>query len=127
MQKKIIRIITFSTYLAHTQPLFHNLSILPLDKLILDRIGILMFKYSNGLLPVIINNLYVKNKDIHSHNTRSKNRLRAPTGSMYFTNTSAHLWNVLVTKIDVQVPLSKFKLILKCFLLNNTVNLRYSK
>jgi len=36
MQKKIVRIITFSTYLAHTQPLFHSLSILPLDKLILD-------------------------------------------------------------------------------------------
>ena len=72
--------------------------ILPVDKLILDRIGILMFKYNNGLLPDIINRLYVRNKDIDSHNTRSKNRLQAPTGSMYFTNTSTNLCNVLVTK-----------------------------
>ena len=79
-----MRIITFSHYLAHTQPLFIDLFLLPLDKLILNRIGIIMYKICNGLLPEVINVLYVSNKDIHSYNTRSSNLLRVPKGSMNF-------------------------------------------
>ena len=66
-----MRIITFSHYLAHTQPLFIDLFLLPLDKLILNRIGIIMYKICNGLLPEVINVMYVSNKDIHSYNTRT--------------------------------------------------------
>ena len=39
VQNKIVRIITFSHYLAHTQPLFIDLFLLPFDKLILNRIA----------------------------------------------------------------------------------------
>ena len=42
-QKKVVRMITFSHYLAHTHPLFLNLSILPLHKLFLNQIGIVMY------------------------------------------------------------------------------------
>ena len=35
---------TYSPYLAHTGPLFKGLKILPVNKLFIDRIGILMFK-----------------------------------------------------------------------------------
>ena len=73
-QKMVVRIITFSHYLAHTQTLFQTLSILPVDKLILNQIDIVMYKY--GLLPNVMNRLYMKNKDIHSHNTRNNNLLR---------------------------------------------------
>ena len=59
-QKKIVRLITFSSYLAHTQPIFTDLLILPLDKLIFHRIGIMMFKYSKGVLPGVMDNLYLK-------------------------------------------------------------------
>ena len=76
--KKVVRIITFSHYFAHTLPLFQSLSILPVDMLFLNQIGIVMYKYCNGLLPNVMNILYVKNKDIHSHNTRSNNLLIDP-------------------------------------------------
>ena len=39
----MVRIITFSHHLAHTQPLFLSVSILPLDKLFLNQI--VMYKY----------------------------------------------------------------------------------
>ena len=126
-QKKIVRIITFSNYLAHTQPIFIDLSILPLDKLILHRIGIIMYKIFNGMLPVIMNELYIKNRDIHSYNTRSSNLLRVPRGTMNFANISARLWNVLVLNIDVNVSITIFKRNLKTYLLHNSVVLKYSK
>ena len=82
------QIITVSHYLAHTQPLFIDLFLLPLDILILNHIGIILYKICNGLLPEVINVLYVRNKDINSYNTRSSNILRVPTGSMNFVNIS---------------------------------------
>ena len=127
VQKKIVRIITFSHYLAHTQPIFVDLSILPLDKLILNRIGIIMYKMSNGLLPEAMNVLYIKNSEIHSYNTRSSNLLRIPRGTANFANISARLWNVLVLSIDVNVSLTIFKRNLKTYLLHNNVILTYTR
>ena len=120
---KNVIIITFSHYLAHTQPLFIDLSLLPLDKLILNRFGIIMYKICNGLLPEVINVLYVRNKDIHSYS----NLLRVPKGSMSFVNISTRLWNVLLLNIDVNVSITTFKHNLKTYLLHNTVELKYPR
>ena len=51
---------TFSPYLAHTETLFINIEILPLDKLILNRIAIMMYKYTNDMLPSVMHELYKK-------------------------------------------------------------------
>ena len=71
-QKKIIRIITFSHYVSHTQPLFQDLSILPLEKLVLYRIALIMYTISNGLIHKAMSDLYITNKDIYSYDTRYK-------------------------------------------------------
>ena len=41
IQKKIVRIITFSPYLCHTDPIFKDLNLLPISKLVTQRIGLL--------------------------------------------------------------------------------------
>ena len=46
LQKKCLRIITFSSYLEHTEPLFQNLEIFNFQKLVINRIAMLMFKNS---------------------------------------------------------------------------------
>ena len=48
VQKKIIGIITYSSYLAHTDEIFKELNILPVYKLKLQRICLQMFKYVNN-------------------------------------------------------------------------------
>ena len=123
----MIRVITFSPYIAHTDPIFKHLNILPLNKLFFGRIGIMMYKYSKGLLPEVIGEMYRQNNAIHSHRTRSRDLLRVPQGTIHFVNVSARLWNVLVLKMDVHIALSKFKYNLKVFLLHNEVELKYSK
>ena len=115
-QKKVVRIMTFSHYLAHTPPLFLSLSILPLDKLFLNQIGIVMYKYCNGLLPDVMNRLYVKNNVIHSYYTRGNNLLRIQRGTVHFTNISARVWNVLDTHINEYVPYHAFNHKLKIFI-----------
>ena len=71
-QKKSIRIITFFHYVSHTQPLFQDLPILPLEKLVLYRIALIMYKMSNSLIPKTMGDLYITNKDIHSYDTQYK-------------------------------------------------------
>ena len=71
-KKKFVRTITFSDRLAHTEPLFLNLDILPIDKLIQNRIGLFMYKMFHGLHPIGISVMYSQNCDVHSHDTRKK-------------------------------------------------------
>ena len=85
LQKKIIRIMTFSSFLAHTDPIFEDLAILPLDKIFIDRIAITMFNVEYELLPKSVIQMFSKNRDIHSHDTRDRNLLRAAPGTKNFT------------------------------------------
>ena len=121
LQKKIVRIMTFAPYLAHTEPIFNSLELLPVEKIFINRVSIVMFKFSCNMLPDPIAKLYSKNKDYHSHNTRNKNHLKVPTGTKNFTSNSARIWNTISTKIDVNVTFVQFKANLKLYLLNNVL------
>ena len=54
IKKKIVCIITYCPYLAHTDELFKELNILPIHKLMLQRVTLQMFKYSINILPDVI-------------------------------------------------------------------------
>ena len=110
-----------------TITIFMSLEILPLEKIFYHRCGLMMYKYHNNLLPCSISQLYAKNDSIHDHNTRCSNLLRVPIGSKSFTSVSARIWNVLNNIIVFDVPISKFKSLLKQYLLYNFLTLTYSK
>ena len=115
---------TFAPYLAHTEPIFNSLELLPVEKIFINRVSIVMFKFSCNMLPDPIAKLYSKNKDYHSHNTRNKNHLKVSTGTTNFTSNSARIWNTISTKIDVNVTFVQFKANLKLYL-RHTLMLDY--
>ena len=127
LQKKIIRIINFSHYLAHTNPLFLSMEVLPLRKIFFYKVGLIMYNYSLNLLPECIAHLYLRNDSIHEHNTRGCHELRVLPGAKSFSNISARIWNVLSNKINCDVSMSILKCNLKLFLLHNELVLNYSK
>ena len=118
---------TFSSYYAHTAPIFRDLEILTIDQLIVHRIGTVMYKFNYGLLPDVLNTMYRKNYEIHSYNTRSKNMFRISSGTQTFSNISARIWNSLMVNLDIDVSLIKFKESLKQYLLNNVLIIKYTK
>ena len=76
---------------SQVQQRLKKLEILPLNKLVYNRIGIMMYKYFNNLLPPAINDLYVSNNDVHTYSTRQKHFL-------YINKSNIHvyankLWN----------------------------------
>ena len=80
IQKKIVRVITFSDRLAHTAPQFKQLNILPVDKLIFNRIGLFMCKIHHNMHPWVIVDMYVQNHNIYDYNTRQKFQLHVSKG-----------------------------------------------
>ena len=132
IQKKVIRMIAFANYNTPSIDIFKNLIILPLYKLVVDRIGIMMLKYANNLLPPALHYLYTSNSDVHNYTTRQRhllhvNKSNINTYSNSFGNTSARIWNVVQSKIKVNISLSKFKISLKLYLQEHSLQLKYTK
>ena len=76
-----------------------------LYRLINKRIGIMMYKYANCILPSpVMNRLYTVNRDVHEHNTRPNHVLHTNKGSTNqfnkcFSNISEKVWNALQNKL----------------------------
>ena len=51
LQKKAIRIITFSDFRAHTSPIFKQLSLLKLCDVVELQTALFMYQYNKGILP----------------------------------------------------------------------------
>ena len=122
LQKKIIRVITFSQYLAHTNDLFVQLQILPFKKLVIHRIGLQMFKNHLGYIPKAVKSLFTTNSDIHKYNTRNRDKMRSAYGKhefMYsnFRFVGIHIWNYILDHLDINVTLPKFKKTFKTHIL----------
>ncbi len=63
--RNIVRIISNSSYLCHTKPLFDKFNMLNINKLHNKELSVFMYKYHNGLLPISFNNLFTNMKNIH--------------------------------------------------------------
>ena len=59
LQKRIVRIISYSSYKAHTDPIFTKLHILKFHQIYKYSIIMFMFKYYKNELPSIFNNMFV--------------------------------------------------------------------
>ena len=80
----------------------------------------------NGLHPPTINNMYIKNSDIHNHNTRHKNYLHVSMAhsvlyAKSFYCSSILIWNEIMNKIEVSISFPQFKIVLKQYLLVNNL------
>lgn len=69
LQKRVIRLISFETRLAHTAPLFKKISLMNLENVYILNIMLFMFKFKNGDLPAISGDMFSLNSDIHGHFT----------------------------------------------------------
>ena len=70
LQKRALRIITFSAFDHPSSPLFKSLGITKFFDLVTYHIAVLMYKYHNSLLPSAFNCFFMKISHVHSYNTR---------------------------------------------------------
>ena len=129
IQKKSIRTITFSHYLAHTEPLFERLDILDMKKLVMQRISLIMFKNYLNILPTPLSELFIVNNTRYAHFTRQHNDLHVDIGlkeGVYklFSFHGIHIWNHISKKISIDVSYACFKNLSKNYIKNNNIPYR---
>ncbi len=119
LQKRAIRIISNSSYLCHTKPLFEKYNVLDIFDLYSKEVCLFMHKYHNGLLPRAFDNLFTNMKDVHDYNTRNKNNYRSEIHKMEnVISIGPKMWNYLPKEIRSLKHVSAFKSKLVAFLKN---------
>ena len=69
LQKRAIRAITKSDFLAHTDPIFSELQILKLEDLYIHKLASLMWDYDHELIPKSLN-VWFNKTPCHNYKTR---------------------------------------------------------
>ena len=78
LQKRIIRIITFSKYLDHTGPLFKELGFLKIGEINKYLFGKLMYRWYNSQVPLLFPDMFQYVRNIHGYGTRQADQLYIP-------------------------------------------------
>ena len=126
LQKRAIRIITKSPYLAHTSVLFRQLKILNIYDLHLYLVAIFMFLYMKNIRPESFNEFFVPQSNINRYITRNADRLYLPNYRYTFSRTTLKyrgpfIWNMLQSEFKKCQSLSSFKRKYKSFLIDNAL------
>ena len=122
LQKKAIRIITSSHYIAHTEPLFSMTKLLKLDDLYKYQLGIFMHKVSHCQLPQNMSSMFVRTDNIHSHQLRNHNayyiqQIRTNTRKSTINFSGPKFWNTIPTNLRQLASIHQFKKKFKALLL----------
>ena len=122
-QKKAIRAITFSKWDAHTSPIFKKLRILKLHEINTFQTCCFVFKSLHNLLPVKFHKLFLRNQDIHDHDTRKKQNIHVISHRINVRAQSIRIhgqkvWNALPINIRDSPTFPIFKNHCKKYILN---------
>ena len=124
LQKRSIRIITFSKFDDHSSPLFKQNSILKLIDLATFHVSLFMFKFHNKLLPAVFDNCFISASKEHNYNTRlfsqltySLPRVRTNYGKLIYNSLGIKVWNSLSSDLKL-LSIGSFKARLKSNLIS---------
>ena len=124
IQKKYCRLMTFSHFQAHSEPLFRQLSILSIYKLYQYQLGLFMYQQLRGLIPISGTFSFVTNASVHDHFTRHHAKIhikpcRTKKRQLTVVFQGPNLWNTLPPTLTECSSLPIFKKKMKTFLLAN--------
>ena len=113
MQKKLIRIITCSTYRAHTEPLFYANKILNIKDNNFYVVSVFMYNCVSSPLPDIFTDCCVPNNEFHGHDTRNANDLYVSFARLDIIKFSVRIngpnsWNALPYVVKQSSSISTF-------------------
>ena len=125
LQKKAIRLITFSDFNARSSPLFFNLEILKFTDVVFLQNALFMHDFHSNVLPPVFLDFFNSVSNIHQYNTRlaSKNAYYIPklrTNYAKFNNrfTGVKIWNSIQENFKTEKRI-KFKKLVKDSILNS--------
>ena len=126
IQKKAIRVISFSEPKSHSEPLFKSLNLLKLNDVIELQILSFVYQWSHRLLPPCFSEYFKFTSSVHSYSTRQSSNGNLYLASVNTTQyglrslkfTGPRLWNSLPTSLTTSNSLRIFCKTLKNSMLN---------
>ena len=119
----MIRLITFSNFYDHINPLLIKLKILKLHDLVFYHNEMFMYDFYDGNLPETFNNFFLAVNQKHNYNTRLASRssyslpkIRTNYGKFNIRFSGVKVWNEIDDKTSLKFP--KFKTKVKNYLLD---------
>jgi hypothetical protein len=114
LQKRAIRLITYSAYLAHTSPLFKRLRILKLYDIYRFQIYMFMFRFKHNLLPISCTHFITQNLVASHYNLRREDefivvKFRSEIRKKCISVVGPNLWNSLKDSLKKVNSISIFK------------------
>ena len=114
LQKKSVRAINKLPYNEHTNLAFKNMGILKLKDLFTYQIATFMYKTIYMSQNPDLSNELLRNQDVHSYETRQRNKLILPRITKHRSKNSilyqgVSVWNSIPVNVHENVSLSKFK------------------
>ena len=123
LQKKALRIITFSSYNEHSSPLFKDLNVVKLFDIITFQLAVFMYKFHNNLLPPVFDPYFNSVRMIRNYNTILSSKMsyaiqkvRTNYGIFNIRFQGSKVWNDISDHIKL-LPLKSFKKNLKLILI----------
>ena len=124
--KKTVRIVTFSDYRYHSEPIFKLLNLLKFSDLISLSLLKFVFRWKNKLLPACFSNYYDFLSDTHSHQTRQSSndniflthKRSDQFGKRSIKYSGALLWNLVPYEIKSSSSLSIFSKKIKQYMID---------
>ena len=125
LQKKALRIITFTSFNDHSSPLFKDLRVVKLFDIIALQLAVFMYKFHNKLLPPVFDHYFNPVRNVHSYNTRLSSKMtyaipkaRTNYGIFNIRFQGAKVWNDISDDLKL-LPLKHFKKNLKLTFFEN--------
>ena len=124
LQKRAMRIISHSSFIAHTLPIFFTQNILTFYDRYRFLIGTLMYLWHKQLLPNSLLEYFTLNCNIHSYLTRNATKFHLPKvrTSLYYKSIFYQgplIWNSIPDDICTAVSFNVFKRKLKNYFIRN--------
>ena len=119
LQKKAVRVMTFSSFDHHSSQLFKSLEIIKFSDLVTFVIATFMYKFHNQLLPSVFQSFFTRLDTVHSYHTRLSAKqsyylpkARTNYGKFNIQFQGPKIWNAIDYDIK-HLPISSFKIKLK--------------
>ena len=114
LQKKAIRIVSKSSFLAHTKPIFQRLKTFNVFELNDFNIAVFMFLCHKGAIPASLLNTFHINSEFHTYNTRQSSNFHIPLIRTKVSQNSIFykgpiIWNGLPSHVKLSPSLNTFK------------------
>ena len=124
LQKKVLRIISYSGFNSNVDNVFKKLEIKQIKKIHVYKVALVMFKVKDISEPAVLCDLFRENKSVHDYDTRQREKFHVPQANRNYLRRSisckgVYIWNRVIQYVTFDCSFLSFKYALRKHVLSD--------